>query len=490
VGRRADDQQLYNLLCTPAPLAGTYYFTNPYLAPFSRSSKTRKEVKTPTPTRAQYALLSLPATAMGFALCVQIAALSWILNTQYGLNLEEIGNVWLAGPLAGILGQVIVGVISDKVWFMGGRRRPFIVIGGAIAAVMIFALPYLGIIQNALGLESIVGVALTVALMLDLAINVSFNPARSVIADVTPSGDARTKGYTWMQTISGAFGVAAYLIGYFTNNYNVIYVGVIVVFLFSVFPPFFIKEPRELAGDDLEDGVAAAADVFGDAVDEVNTASSVRIGGTNWPVFLKICVAHAFTWVGVQTMFIYTFGYIKEVIMGFETATKLSGDQNNAIGASIGLSFAILNTVGFLLPALVLEPVARKIGRVKTHALAIAISAIGYGLIVAYGSSLTTFYALMAVVGIGWAAIVSLPFAIMSEVVDQRRMGLMMGLFNLSVVLPQIVASRLGGYIEDSADKSSIFWISAITLGISAVLWLFVKEQDHADEGTVAGRAH
>jgi maltose/moltooligosaccharide transporter len=424
---------------------------------------------------------------MGFALCVQIAALSWILNTQYGLNLEEIGNVWLAGPLAGILGQVIVGVISDNVWFMGGRRRPFIVIGGALAAAMIFALPYLGVIQNALGLESVIGVALTVALMLDLAINVSFNPARSVIADVTPGGDARTKGYTWMQTISGAFGVAAYLIGYFTNNYNVIYVGVVIVFLFSVFPPFFIKEPRELTGDDLDDGVASAADVFSDAADEVNTATSQRIGGTNWPAFLKICVAHAFTWVGVQTMFIYTFGYIKEVIMGFDTATKLTGDQNDAIGASIGLSFAILNTVGFLLPALVLEPVARQIGRVKTHALAIAISAIGYGLIVAYGSSLAAFYALMAVVGIGWAAIVSLPFAIMSEVVDQRRMGLMMGLFNLSVVLPQIVASRLGGYIEHSADKSSIFWISAITLGISAVLWLFVKEQGSIEEASVAG---
>lgn len=447
-------------------------------------------MKTPTPTRASYALLSLPATAMGFALCVQIAALSWILNTQYGLNLEEIGNVWLAGPLAGILGQVIVGVISDNVWFMGGRRRPFIVIGGVLAAAMIFALPYLGVIQSALGFESIVGVALTVALLLDLAINVSFNPARSVIADVTPGGDARTKGYTWMQTISGAFGVAAYLIGYFTNNYNVIYVGVIVVFLFSVFPPFFIKEPRELAGDDLDDGVASAADVLGDAADEVNTATSVRIGGTNWPAFLKICVAHAFTWVGVQTMFIYTFGYIKEVIMGFETATELTGAQNNEIGASIGLSFAILNTVGFLLPALVLEPVARKIGRVKTHALAIAISAVGYGLIVAYGSSLTAFYVLMAVVGIGWAAIVSLPFAIMSEVVDQRRMGLMMGLFNLSVVLPQIVASRLGGYIEHSADKSSIFWISAITLGISAVLWMFVKEQGNTAPPSVTSNAH
>ncbi len=414
---------------------------------------------------------------MGFALCVQIAALSWILNTKYGLNLEEIGYVWLAGPLAGILGQVIVGAISDNVWFMGGRRRPFIVIGGVIAALMILALPNLGVIGTALGVESIIGIAIAVALTLDLAINVSFNPARSIIADVTPGGEARTKGYTWMQTISGFFGVMAYLIGAFVSNYFLIYTGAVIVFIFSVFPAFFITEPRELDGESLDDGVATAADIGVDAIDAHATDNAVPIGGTNWPAFLKICLAHAFTWVGVQTMFIYTFGYIKEVIMGYDSNAALSEIQNNEIGFTIGVAFAILNTVGFLLPALVLEPIAEKIGRVRTHTLAIAVSAIGYLMIVYLGQTVTSFFILMAVVGVGWAAIVSLPFAIMSEVVDQRKMGLMMGLFNLSVVLPQIVASNLGGYIEHAADKSLIFWIAAGTLGVSAALWLLVKEE-------------
>lgn len=425
-------------------------------------------------SRANYALLSLPATAMGFALCVQIAALSWILNTQYGLNIEEIGYVWLAGPVAGILGQVIIGAISDNVWFMGGRRRPFIVIGGTLAALMILALPNLGIIGSALGVESIIGIAITVALTLDLAINVSFNPARSIIADVTPLGEARTKGFTWMQTISGFFGVLAYLIGAFVSNYFLIYSGAIIVFLFSVFPAFWIKEPRELAVESTPEGLG----VIDGTVEEIGIGQATNT--TDWTAFLKICLAHAFTWVGVQTMFIYTFAYIKEVIMGYETTAELTSAQNDSIGFSIGIAFAILNTVGFLLPALVLEPIAEKIGRVKTHALAIAISAIGYGLIVMFGTSVTAFYVLMAVVGIGWAAIVSLPFAIMTEVVDQRKMGLMMGLFNLSVVLPQIVASNLGGYIESAADKSTIFWISGITLGISALLWLLVKDQSNA----------
>lgn len=409
-------------------------------------------------TKAFFMVLSLPATAMGFALSVQIAALSWILNTKFGFNLEEIGYVWLAGPAAGILGQVIIGLVSDKVWFWGGRRRPFILIGGVIASVMLLALPNIGVISEALGFEEVIGVAIAVALSLDLAINISFNPTRSVIADVTPQGAIRTKGYTWMQTISGFFGVVAYLIGAFISNYTLIYLGAILVFLFSVIPTLFITESRSLQPEN-----------------EVIEADQSK-QKTNLPEFLKICVAHAFTWIGVQTMFIYTFSFIKENIMGFGTTEQLSEAQNDEIGFITGISFAILNTVGFLLPALVLEPITEKIGRVKTHMLCIATMAIGYLFVILLGHSSTTLFVLMAIIGIGWAAVVSLPFAIMSETVDQSRMGLYMGLFNLSVVLPQLVASSLGGFIDRAEDKSMVFIISAIALGISAALWLLVKE--------------
>lgn len=416
-----------------------------------------------------YAILSLPATAMGFALCVQIAALSWILNTKYGFDPHEVGIVWAAGPLAGIIGQVIIGMISDNVWFWNGRRRPFILIGGTIAALMLLALPNLDIINRALGLDSILGIAITVALTLDLAINVSFNPTRSVIADVTPAGDLRTKGYTWMQTISGFFGVLAYLIGAFISNYTLIYIGAGLVLVFSILPTFYIEEPRELAGEDSEEDATATAGA--------NT--------TDLPEFLKVCFAHAFTWLGVQTMFVYTFFYIKEIIMGFESSAELTGEQNDEIGFITGVAFAVLNTIGFILPATVLQPLTQRIGRVRTHMLCIAVMAIGYVLLLFFGGSMVPFFLCMAVVGIGWAAVVSLPFAIMSETVDQSRMGLFMGLFNLSVVLPQLIASSLGGFIG-SQDKTMIYTISAVALGVSAVLWLLVREQTTSQDTTAA----
>ncbi len=428
-------------------------------------------------TNSFFMLLSLPATAMGFALSVQIAALSWILNTKFGFDIHEIGIVWMAGPLAGILGQVIIGVLSDNVWFWGGRRRPFILVGGTIAALMLLALPNIDVINTAMGLDSIMGVAITIALTLDLAINISFNPTRAIIADVTPGGEVRTKGYTWMQTISGFFGVVAYLVGAFISNYVLIYGGVFIVLFFSIIPTFFIAEPRNLAPE-----VEATEQ-------EIAAAPASK---TNLPEFLKICFAHAFTWLGVQTMFVYSFAYIKEVIMGFGTTDTLTEAQNNDIGFTIGIAFAILNTVGFLLPALVLEPVTEKIGRVKTHMLCIAVMALGYLLVILFGTSAVSLFLFMIVIGIGWAAVVSLPFAIMSETVDQSKMGLYMGLFNLSVVLPQLVASYLGGFINAQADKTVIYIISAISLGVSALLWLMVKESKgiKASSMAVGGGGH
>ena len=87
----------------------------------------------------------------------------------------------------------------------------------------------------------------------------------------------------------------------------------------------------------------------------------------------------------------------------------------------------------------------------------------------------------MCILTLGWAAVVSLPFAIMSEKVDKSRMGFFMGIFNLSVVLPQLVASSLvGTVIKNAADKGIIFIISGASLAVSAGLWLFVSEKNKA----------
>jgi MFS family permease len=354
--------------------------------------------------------------------------------------------------MAGIFGQVIIGLISDKVWFWGGRRRPFILIGGVLAALMLLALPSIDIINNFLRIGSLITVAVAVALTLDMAINISFNPTRSIIADVTPEGVARTKGYTWMQTISGFFGVLAYVIGASFGNYILIYFGIGLVLLFSILPTLFIKEEKEIKLNASLSGVGIGIE-----------SSRVK-----WGQLFRIYFAHAFSWLGIQTMFVYIIAFIQQ---------KLLPASDYETGQIISISFAVLNTVGFILPALVLEPITEKIGRVRTHIYCVAVMSIGYLGMVAFGKTPLILYILMAVAGIGWAAVVSLPFAIMSEKVDKSRMGFFMGIFNLSVVIPQLIVSLFFGLIiKEAADKNIIFIISGVSLAISAVLWHMVKE--------------
>ena len=402
-----------------------------------------------------YATMSLPSTAMGFALCIQISALSWILSTKFNLQIHEIGIVWAAGPTAGILGQVIIGLISDKAWFWGGRRRPFILIGGTLAALMVYLLPRIDVVDRMLGVGNILLVAVVVALVLDLSINISFNPTRSIIADLTPEGDARTKGYTWMQTISGFWGVMAYIVGATLGNDVLISVGALIVFAFSVVPMFFIKEQRELVTQH-EKAAATKAD---------------------WGQLWRIYIAHGFSWIGVQSMFVFTYGFIQTHIIPAGTAQAVADAQSGQI---ISYSFAVLNTVGFLLPALVLAPLAKRIGRVTTHATCLAIMAAGYFMIASFARTPVMLYLLMAVVGIGWSAIVSLPFAIMSDKVDRSRMGFFMGVFNLSVVLPQLMSTGVGYALKGAQNNSLLYVICGASLAISAVLWCWVKDTQGA----------
>ena len=462
-----------------------------------------------------FAILSLPATAMGFALSVQISALSWILSAKYGLEIHDIGLVWAAGPIAGIFGQVIIGVISDKVWFWNGRRRPFIIVGGLIASLMLLALPSIDVISSALGITGILGVAIAVVLSLDVAINVGFNPTRAIIADVTPEGNDRTRGFTWMQTVSGTISVGAYAIGAIFDNIVLIYVGAVLVLLFTLVPPLFVEEPRNLgkneqlgdqkpAGRSFKEILVNIQPLWGFLIYDIYAMTlrltgiqydhyyaefvcglltiilvikslTTREGGLEPDVaarvgFRKVLSAHSFSWIGIHTTFVFMFIYIQS------SMTDLDPTQ---AGRVTTLAFLILNAVAAVLPVLVLGPASKLVGRVKIHAGSLAIMALGYVGLLLLGNTPTAVYFLMAVVGIGWASMVSLPFAIMSQKAEQAQMGLFMGLFNLAVVLPQLVVSLgVSLAVSRAEDKSIIFLISAIALAMSAFAWLLVSDDD------------
>lgn len=482
-------------------------------------------------TNTFYALLSLPATAVGFCLSAQVATLSWILSTKYNLHIEDVVLVWLAGPLSGIIAQPIVGMMSDKSWFMGGRRKPYIVMGGVLGAVMLLALPHLSFISNSTG-ATIFVVAIIVSLLLDMSINVTFNPARALIADVTSPGIERTKGFSWMQVVSGSFGIAAYFVSVAFGNMTLIYTTAVIVLLFSIIPILFVEESKLLQKDttaveevkdnsSLRNGIAILFPLYGFIAFGLFVVLNKMVLNGAWDYlqtnfmyicllvtfllgayiiwkgkqqssdtndFQKILLAHSFTWLGIQSMFVMSYFFIKEKMipsMDVSTAwangfsklfTGLDITKEITAGNILSLGFLLLNFVGALLPVLILEPLSKRKGKVKVYQIAIACMTAGYFILYIGGYQEIIFYLGMIICGIGWSAVISIVFAIMTEKVNANKMGLFMGLFNFSIVLPAMMTPGISKLVNDSGDYSLLFLIIAICLLVSFVCWCFIKD--------------
>lgn len=487
-------------------------------------------------TNSFKAILALPATAVGFALSTQIATLSWILSKKYGLDIHEVAFVWLAGPIAGIFGQVIVGLISDNVWFMGGRRRPFIMIGGMVSTLAFLSLPYIQQISNITGITDLTIIASVIALFLDLSVNVTFNPARSIIADLTPEGKLRTAGFVWMQIISGFFGVLAYFLSMVFGNESLLYIAAVLVFLTAVFPVLLIEEPKDLKLDQAQAGekfgvsqifqeifplygflIFGVFSVFNHFIKELNAfhntvlilalVYSVIIGivsiikglkkETNKNEFHKIMLAHSFTWVAFQSMFIMSGFFIEnQILPNTDTsnitanwfAEKLTGvvqSDDASIGNIVSLGFLILNFIGAIFP-LVLQAIAKKIGRVRTYIYALSFSALGYFYIAFLSHVEVDFYIGMMLAGIGWSAVISIVFAIMSERVNPAKMGLYMGVFNLAVVLPQMMSNGVANVIKETGNYQLLYIFCGLLVSTSVIFWFFVRESGQKDTGKIS----
>lgn len=475
------------------------------------------------------ALLALPATAVGFALSTQIAALSWILSKKYGLDIHEVAFVWLAGPLAGIFGQVIVGMISDNVWFMGGRRRPFILIGGLVSALAFLMLPYIQEISNITGIGDVIIIASLIALFLDLSVNVTFNPARSIIADLTPEGKIRTAGFVWMQIVSGFFGVFAYFLSMVFGNELLLYIASFLVLITAVVPILFIEEKKDIHSEKTEakedkigvsqifkeifplygflvfgifsvfnhfvdaltpfhNGILVAALVYSLVIGIVIVVRSYK-HKTNRNEFHKIMLAHSFTWVAFQSMFIMSGFFIENQILPnmdiaaisanwfAESLTGVAQSADASVGNIVSLGFLILNFVGAIFP-LVLQAVSKRIGRVKTYVAALSFAAIGYFYIAFLGRMEYDFYLGMFLAGIGWSAVISIVFAIMSERVNSAKMGLYMGVFNLAVVLPQMMSNGVANIINQTENYQLLYIMCGLFVTVSVVFWAFVREPE------------
>ncbi|MFO1495845.1 MAG: MFS transporter [Lysobacterales bacterium] len=474
-------------------------------------------------------LLSLPTAAIGFSLSSAVASTTWLLSTRYDLHLESIALIWLMGPLMGLLVQPLVGWLSDRTWWLGGCRRPYLIAGGTLGALATYALLHLDSVAAATGL-SLMSVAVVVVLVNDLATNVTFNPARSLVADLTPEGPQRVRGYTWMQLVSGVLGISAYLVSIVFGNEALLLTTVAVTFVLTVGPVLFIEETRPPAPVASARAVAVDAGpspfqalwamvgfaVYGASVALDRSLLDGALAAWSIPLFLAalmlalawgavrvwrqrrrpsardrlgtLLLAHGLAWLGVQALFVMSFFYVRDVVVA-HAAGPLLADAFYAIwsetpaaaadsaGRVLSVGFLLMNIVGALMPVLVLKPWCERWGKVRVHRSAMGAMALAFAAIALAPPTEGYYYLGMLLCGIGWSSLISIVFAIFSESVDGRQMGMSMGAFNASLVLPALAVPGLVKITESLDLHRGIFLLLAASLLLSFLYWLCVSEQ-------------
>lgn len=453
-------------------------------------------------------LLSAPSGGLSIALTTQITALSWLLQNHYHLAIDDIALVWAAGPLAGIVGQLAVGHASDGSWWLGGRRRPYLLMSGVLSAAALLALPQLDTVADVLGGLSLVLVAGLAALTLDIAINVGLNPARALIADVVPAGHERSLTFAYMQTLSGGLGVAITIVGAWLGNLEMIWIAAIFALPLTALPAFFVREPRELPAGDAAEGLSfkllfamllpiAPATVFAVAVSlakltdvalpilPLALATAVLTAALAIPIFRnerrdqvalarRILFAQGLSWIGIFSMFVFLSPVVSE---------RLAMFGQDRIGRDVAISLGLFNLVAAIAPLTVLMPLIRRFRRAHVHAAAMALMGLSFAAIGWWVQSEAALWLFMAPAGIGWGSLVSLPYVIFCDRVDARQLGLLLGVFNLAVVIPQLVVSLgLGAIAPTLSSRGDLFLIAGVALLAAALAWSWIPPLKSVDQ--------
>ncbi|RDV14312.1 MFS transporter [Pontibacter diazotrophicus] len=407
----------------------------------------------------------------GFAL--QNANVSRIFETLGG---TEIALYWLAAPVTGLVVQPIIGYLSDRTWHpVLGRRRPFFLIGAILASAALFVMPNASVLWMAVGMLWI----------LDTSINVSMEPFRALVGDLLPSSQ-RTMGFAMQTFFIGIGAVVASLLPYiFTNWIGVpntapegmipssvkwsFYVGG-VVFLSAVLWTVF--KTKEYPPEDMEAFEAEKKNTsFSDGVRET------VMGIFNMPkTMLQLAVVQFFTWFALFSMWIYTTKALTSHVYGTSDTTSFLYNE----GADwVGVCFAVYNGVSAIF-ALLLPYLAKATSRKLTHLICLVLG--GLGLISIYFIE-NPMMLLVSMVGVGiaWASILSMPYAILAGALPANRMGYFMGVFNFFIVIPQIIAGAILGFMTDELFGGEA--IFALVLGgcsmiLGGFLTLIVDDVD------------
>jgi maltose/moltooligosaccharide transporter len=390
------------------------------------------------------------------------------------LHAEEssLPYLWLAGPITGLIIQPIIGSMSDRTWNKLGRRRPYFLVGAILASTALFFMPDSSAVWMAAGLLWI----------LDASINITMEPFRAFVADKLPE-EQRTLGFVMQSFFIGIGQTLANALPYLFTALGV--VGVMasgiplsveysfkigaIVFLAAVV--WTVATTKEYPPEDIEAFERMKREKKGILAGFAEILSSV----TEMPQAMKqLAVVQFFTWFALPCMWQF-FG------LAVARHVFLAPNENSPLFAQGtewgGLCFAVYNVVCFII-AFLLPSLAKGTSRKTVHMIALICGGIGL-MSVNFITNKWMLFGSMAGVGIAWASILSMPYVILSTAVPPARMGVYMGVFNLFIVIPQIVMSLIVPNIFNNllgGDPRNAVVLGGVSLLVAAATVLGVRD--------------
>ncbi|HVE61488.1 MAG TPA: MFS transporter, partial [Chitinophagaceae bacterium] len=433
-------------------------------APSSSIVSTTSEPKKPLLNFRQLVNMSFGFFGIQFGFALQNANVSRIFQTL-GAEIDDIGYLWLAAPVTGLLVQPIIGYLSDRTWHpYWGRRRPFFFIGAILASISLFVMPN----------SSVLIMAALMLWILDASINISMEPFRAFVGDKLRD-EQRTEGFAMQTFFIGVGAVIASLLPYiFTNVFQVsntapqgiipdsvkysFYIGGAVFLLAVMWTVFTTKEfPPENIKKWEEEKLKSKG--------VLNGLREIFTGISTMPkTMLQLAFVQFFTWIAFFAMWIYTTPGVAENAYG--TTDTQSKNYQDA-GDWVGVMFMVYNGVSAL-AAFLLPILAAKTSRRFTHMICLILG--GIGLISIFFIKDNQLLLLpMILVGLAWASTLTMPYAMLAGALPGEKMGFYMGVFNFFIVIPQIVAaSILGFFVKEIFNSQSIY--ALVIGGISMII--------------------
>lgn len=417
--------------------------------------------------------LSFGFFGVQIAYALQSANISRIFATL-GADPHNLSYFWILPPLMGIIVQPIVGTLSDKTWCRFGRRIPYLFVGALVAVLVMCLLPNAGSLGMAVSTAMVFG--LISLMFLDTSINMAMQPFKMLVGDMV-NEKQKALAYSIQSFLCNAGSLVGYVFPFlftFLGISNVaakgvvpdsviysFYIGAAILILCVIYTSVKVKEmpPKEYAE---YHGLDKPLNE-----EKVNVIKLLR----NAPkAFWTVGLVQFFSWAAFLYMWNYTNGAIAETC--WHTTDPTSAGFQEA-GNWVGILFAV-QAIGSVVWAMALP---RFSNRKMAYALSLVLGGIGF-LMIPYISDQYVLFIPYLLIGCAWAAMLAMPFTIVTNALNGSHMGAYLGLFNGTICIPQIIAAALGGVVLTlvGSAQSHMMIVAGVFLIIGAACVGIIKE--------------